>query len=333
MLGDAASFARRHGRGSKRVQQGGLAVVDVAHDRDHRAARGMVRGGFGVGGDAGDVDVAAQLGGAPARGHPPREAPRRSRGSRRGPRRSSRRGRVGRRAGARTQRWWFPRRRRPRAGRAGVWVSVGGVGGSRSRIATAIRVRTLTGTDPAAGSVVATRLGDVGGTLGAGFGSRAGRRSARRSGRGFRGGARARVRDVVVVLLHKSGEALGRALRRAGLALEGLLAPARRGVVASAAAALAPSASVPVAFARKDGGARRDEAARRRRVKREGRKPSARGRPNVTSAAANAREAKLGSDDDDAVASAASARRSAAIVARRIVRCSRRARVASAERP
>ena len=146
--------------------------------------------------------------------------------------------------------------------------------GSRSRIATAIRVRTLTGTDPAAGSVVATRLGDVGGTLGAGFGSRAGRRSARRSGTGFRGGARARVRDVVVVLLHKSGEALGRALRRAGLALEGLLAPARRGVVASAAAALAPSASVPVAFARKDGGARRDEAARRRHVKREGRKPS-----------------------------------------------------------
>ena len=63
VLGDAASFARRHGRGSKRVQQGGLAVVDVAHDRDHRAARGMVRGGFGVGGDADDVDVAAQLGG------------------------------------------------------------------------------------------------------------------------------------------------------------------------------------------------------------------------------------------------------------------------------
>ena len=49
--------------------------------------------------------------------------------SRPGPRRSSRRGRVGRRAGARTRRWWFPRRRRPRAGRAGVWVSVGGSGG------------------------------------------------------------------------------------------------------------------------------------------------------------------------------------------------------------
>ena len=165
-------------------------------------------------------------------------------------------------------------------------------------------------------------------------------------GRAPGGGARgARGRAFAAALVPASATSSSsssiRAAKRSGvpfaapdLRLKGFLPPRVGRAVASAAAALAPSASVPVAFARKDGGARRDEAARRRHVKREGRKRDpATGRPNVTSAAANAREAKLGEDDDDAVASVASARRSAAIVARRIVRCSRRARVASAERP
>ncbi len=38
VLGDAASLARRHLGRADRVQQRGLAVVDVAHDRDHRRA-------------------------------------------------------------------------------------------------------------------------------------------------------------------------------------------------------------------------------------------------------------------------------------------------------
>ena len=39
VLRDSAGFARRHVRFADRVEQRGLAVVDVAHDRDHRCAR------------------------------------------------------------------------------------------------------------------------------------------------------------------------------------------------------------------------------------------------------------------------------------------------------
>ena len=318
---------RRHGRGSKRVQQGGLAVVDVAHDRD-RAARGMVRGGFGVGGDADDVDAAAQLGDEPRTSGP------------RGPRRLAglaevRDDRLD--AGgwdaeqARELRWWFPRRRRPRAGRAGVGLGRGGRGRDRDRDGDLWGVDADRGPIPPRVRSSRPALGTSEGRLALIW---VARREEERAalGRGC-GGARARVRDVVVVLLHKSGEALGRALRRAGLALE-RFCPARRGVVASAAAALAPSASVPVAFARKDGGARRDEAAaRRRRVKREGRKPSREGATERdVGGGERAREAKLGSDDDDAVASAASV--DAAPRSSRDASCGAAPRrVASAERP
>ena len=95
------------------------------------------------------------------------------------------------------------------------------------------------------------------------------RREEERAGRGTGGGARARVRDVVVSSARR--RALGRPLRRAGLALEEPC-PARRGVLVAAAAP--PIASVPVAFAQR----RRRSSRRggeRRRVKREGR-PSAR---------------------------------------------------------
>ena len=39
VLGDAAVLAGRHVGGAQRVEQAGLAVVDVAHDGDHRRAR------------------------------------------------------------------------------------------------------------------------------------------------------------------------------------------------------------------------------------------------------------------------------------------------------
>ena len=39
VLGDATGFAGCHASLADRVQQAGLAVVDVAHDRDHRRAR------------------------------------------------------------------------------------------------------------------------------------------------------------------------------------------------------------------------------------------------------------------------------------------------------
>ena len=39
MLGDAAGFAGRHFARADGVEQRGLAVVDVAHDGDHRRAR------------------------------------------------------------------------------------------------------------------------------------------------------------------------------------------------------------------------------------------------------------------------------------------------------
>ena len=39
MLGDAAGFARGHIRLADGIQQGGLAVVDVTEDGDHRRAR------------------------------------------------------------------------------------------------------------------------------------------------------------------------------------------------------------------------------------------------------------------------------------------------------
>ena len=48
MLGDAAGLAGRHVGGAQRVQQRGLAVVDMAHDGDHRRARQQF--GVGVGG-------------------------------------------------------------------------------------------------------------------------------------------------------------------------------------------------------------------------------------------------------------------------------------------
>jgi len=35
MLGDAARLVRRHVGGAQRVEQRGLAVVDMAHDGDH----------------------------------------------------------------------------------------------------------------------------------------------------------------------------------------------------------------------------------------------------------------------------------------------------------
>ena len=39
VLGNAPGLARGHFRPTDVVQQGGLAVVDVAHDRDHRRSR------------------------------------------------------------------------------------------------------------------------------------------------------------------------------------------------------------------------------------------------------------------------------------------------------
>ena len=57
MLGDAAGLARLHVGAAQRVEQAGLAVVDMAHDRDHRRARperlGRVHIGRGV-----DLDIA-----------------------------------------------------------------------------------------------------------------------------------------------------------------------------------------------------------------------------------------------------------------------------------
>ena len=39
VLGDAASLAGGHFRGANRIEQGSLAVIDVAHDGDYRRAR------------------------------------------------------------------------------------------------------------------------------------------------------------------------------------------------------------------------------------------------------------------------------------------------------
>ena len=56
MLGDAAGLAGDHIRAADRVEQRGLAVVDVAHDRDHRRARLKRFGSIDVGRRV-DVDV------------------------------------------------------------------------------------------------------------------------------------------------------------------------------------------------------------------------------------------------------------------------------------
>ena len=47
-LGDAAGFARRHLAGADGVEQGGLAVVDVAHDGDHGRAPELLADRFGT---------------------------------------------------------------------------------------------------------------------------------------------------------------------------------------------------------------------------------------------------------------------------------------------
>ena len=39
MLGDPARFAAHHVSSAQRIEQAGLAVIDVAHDRDHRRTR------------------------------------------------------------------------------------------------------------------------------------------------------------------------------------------------------------------------------------------------------------------------------------------------------
>ena len=46
VLRDAARFASGNVGGADRVEQRGLAVVDVAHDRDHRRTRRRLRGAF-----------------------------------------------------------------------------------------------------------------------------------------------------------------------------------------------------------------------------------------------------------------------------------------------
>ena len=46
MLGDTAGLAAGHIGGAQRIQQAGLAVIDMAHDGDHRGARLQV--GVGV---------------------------------------------------------------------------------------------------------------------------------------------------------------------------------------------------------------------------------------------------------------------------------------------
>ena len=56
MLGDAAMFARGDVGRAQGVQQRGLAVVDVAHDRDDRRAQGRI-GVIGVGGQEAGFDV------------------------------------------------------------------------------------------------------------------------------------------------------------------------------------------------------------------------------------------------------------------------------------
>jgi hypothetical protein len=68
VLGDAAGLARRHVRLADGVEQRRLAVVDVAHDRDHRRARlevlvGVleVRLGLGVLGRRDDLDLLVEL--------------------------------------------------------------------------------------------------------------------------------------------------------------------------------------------------------------------------------------------------------------------------------
>ena len=57
MLGDATRLVRRHVGGAQRVEQRGLAVVDVAHDGDHRRPRDPRVVGIGRIGQAG-LDVA-----------------------------------------------------------------------------------------------------------------------------------------------------------------------------------------------------------------------------------------------------------------------------------
>jgi hypothetical protein len=42
VLGDAPGFACRHPGFADRIEQAGFAVVDVAHDRDHRWAADQV---------------------------------------------------------------------------------------------------------------------------------------------------------------------------------------------------------------------------------------------------------------------------------------------------
>ena len=68
VLGDPAGLARGHLGLADRVEQGGLAVVDVAHDRDHRRpdhqiALGVVEGGLVVDLLAGvhDLDLLVEL--------------------------------------------------------------------------------------------------------------------------------------------------------------------------------------------------------------------------------------------------------------------------------
>jgi hypothetical protein len=57
MLGDATRFVRRHVGGAQRVEQRGLAVIDVAHDGDHRRPRDHRLVGIGRIREAG-LDVA-----------------------------------------------------------------------------------------------------------------------------------------------------------------------------------------------------------------------------------------------------------------------------------
>ena len=70
MLGDAARLVRRHVGGAQRVEQRGLAVVDVAHDGDHGRPRQQRLGRIDGFGEAGlDVALGDALGPVAHLGH------------------------------------------------------------------------------------------------------------------------------------------------------------------------------------------------------------------------------------------------------------------------